>query len=97
MNQVLVFEGLERKQTGAAGPGDIVLINGIEGIGIGMTLTDLENPLPLPMLTVDEPTLTMNFCVNNSPSGRAAKASSSPAGKSVTGSTANCRATWRCA
>ncbi len=55
-------------------PGDIVLINGIEDIGIGVTLTDLENPLPLPMLKVDEPTLTMNFCVNNSPlAGREGK------------------------
>jgi len=74
VNQVLKFEGLERKQATEAGPGDIVLINGIEGIGIGVTLTDVENPLPLPMLQVDEPTLTMNFCVNNSPlAGREGK------------------------
>ena len=74
VNQVLVFEGLERKPADSAGPGDIVLINGIEGIGIGVTLTDLENPVPLPMLTIDEPTLTMNFCVNNSPlAGREGK------------------------
>jgi GTP-binding protein len=74
VNQVLKFEGLERKQATEAGPGDIVLINGIEGIGIGVTLTDIEQPLPLPMLTVDEPTLTMNFCVNNSPlAGREGK------------------------
>ena len=74
VNQVLKFEGLERKQATEAGPGDIVLINGIEGIGIGVTLTDIENPLPLPMLRVDEPTLTMNFCVNNSPlAGREGK------------------------
>jgi GTP-binding protein len=74
VNQVLKFEGLERKQATEAGPGDIVLINGIEGIGIGVTLTDIENPLPLPMLKVDEPTLTMNFCVNNSPlAGREGK------------------------
>ena len=74
VNQVLVFEGLERKPAELAGPGDIVLINGIEGIGVGVTLTDLENPVPLPMLTIDEPTLTMNFCVNNSPlAGREGK------------------------
>jgi GTP-binding protein len=74
VNQVLVFEGLERKPADIAGPGDIVLINGIEGIGIGVTLTDLESPVPLPMLTIDEPTLTMNFCVNNSPlAGREGK------------------------
>ncbi|MDE2093638.1 MAG: translational GTPase TypA [Burkholderiales bacterium] len=74
VNQVLKFEGLERKQATEAGPGDIVLINGIEGIGIGVTLTDIERPQPLPMLIVDEPTLTMNFCVNNSPlAGREGK------------------------
>ncbi len=74
VNQVLKFEGLERQQATEAGPGDIVLINGIEGIAIGVTLTDIERPLPLPMLQVDEPTLTMNFCVNNSPlAGREGK------------------------
>lgn len=74
VNQVLKFHGLERVQATEAGPGDIVLINGIEDIGIGVTLTDLENPVPLPMLEVDEPTLTMNFCVNTSPlAGREGK------------------------
>jgi GTP-binding protein len=74
INQVLKFEGLDRKQATEAGPGDIVLINGIEGIGIGVTLTDIDHPVPLPMLKVDEPTLTMNFCVNNSPlAGREGK------------------------
>src|SRR5437763_10483025 len=67
VNQVLVFEGLERQQAAEAGPGDIVLVNGIENIGIGMTLTTFDDPKPLPMLRVDEPTLTMNFCVNTSP------------------------------
>jgi GTP-binding protein len=74
VNQVLTFEGLERRPTALAGPGDIVLVNGIEGIGIGVTLTSIDNPRPLPMLLVDEPTLTMNFCVNNSPlAGREGK------------------------
>ncbi len=74
VNQVLKFEGLERQQATEAGPGDIVLINGIEEIGIGVTLTDADNPAPLPMLKVDEPTLTMNFCVNTSPlAGREGK------------------------
>jgi GTP-binding protein len=74
VNQVLKFEGLERIQAAAAGPGDIVLINGIEDIGIGMTLTSPETPRPLPMLAIDEPTLTMNFCVNTSPlAGREGK------------------------
>jgi GTP-binding protein len=74
VNQVLTFEGLERQQTSQAGPGDIVLVNGIEDIGIGMTLTSVDDPRPLPMLHVDEPTLTMNFCVNTSPlAGREGK------------------------
>ena len=74
VNQVLTFEGLERRVADSAGPGDIVLVNGIEDIGIGVTLTDLDDPRPLPMLQVDEPTLTMNFCVNTSPlAGREGK------------------------
>ncbi len=74
INQVLKFHGLDRVQVTEAGPGDIVLINGIEEIGIGVTITDRENPAPLPMLKVDEPTLTMNFCVNTSPlAGREGK------------------------
>jgi GTP-binding protein len=74
VNQVLKFEGLERRQADSAGPGDIVLVNGIEDIGIGETITNLETPRPLPMLRIDEPTLTMNFCVNTSPlAGREGK------------------------
>ncbi|MDI4633439.1 translational GTPase TypA [Pelomonas sp. V22] len=74
INQVLTFQGLDRVQVTEAGPGNIVLINGIEEIGIGVTVTDPANPLPLPMLKVDEPTLTMNFCVNTSPlAGREGK------------------------
>lgn len=74
VNQVLTFQGLDRVQVKEAGPGDIVLINGIEEIGIGVTVTDPLNPAPLPMLKVDEPTLTMNFCVNTSPlAGREGK------------------------
>ncbi|MFY7863812.1 translational GTPase TypA [Roseateles sp.] len=74
INQVLTFQGLDRVQVTEAGPGNIVLINGIEDIGIGVTVTDQANPSPLPMLKVDEPTLTMNFCVNTSPlAGREGK------------------------
>ena len=74
INQVQTFEGLERIASTEAGPGEIVLINGIEDIGIGVTITDPVNPQPLPMLKIDEPTLTMNFCVNNSPlAGREGK------------------------
>ncbi|MBH9576538.1 translational GTPase TypA [Inhella proteolytica] len=74
INQVLKFKGLDRMMVQEAGPGDIVLINGIEDIGMGVTITDPANPQPLPMLKVDEPTLTMNFCVNTSPlAGREGK------------------------
>ncbi|TMH40522.1 MAG: GTP-binding protein, partial [Betaproteobacteria bacterium] len=67
VNQVLMFEGLERQQVEEAEAGDIVLINGIEEVSIGTTLCDLEHPDALPLLKVDEPTLTMNFLVNASP------------------------------
>jgi GTP-binding protein len=74
VNQVLMFEGLERKQVDEAEAGDIVLINGIDEVGIGATITDLDHPEALPLLKVDEPTLTMNFLVNASPlAGREGK------------------------
>ncbi len=67
VNQVLGFRGIERVQMEEAGAGDIILINGIEDIGIGVTLADINQPEALPMPKVDEPTLTMTFQVNNSP------------------------------
>ncbi len=67
INQVLGFHGLNRVLVDEAEAGDIVLINGIEEIGIGVTICDKDNPLALPLLKVDEPTLTMNFQVNDSP------------------------------
>jgi len=67
VNQVLGFRGLERVSMDEAEAGDIVLISGIEEIGIGVTLADPAQPEALPMLSVDEPTLTMNFQVNTSP------------------------------
>ena len=74
INQVLSFKGLERKVIDEASAGDIVLINGVEDIDIGSTICDPEHPDALPMLTVDEPTLTMNFMVNTSPfAGREGK------------------------
>ena len=74
INQVLTFEGLERKVSVEARAGDIVLINGIEEINIGSTLCDPEHVDALPLLRVDEPTLTMNFMVNSSPlAGREGK------------------------
>ena len=74
INQVLSFKGLERVQVEEAQAGDIVLINGIDEIGIGVTICAPETPEALPMITVDEPTLTMNFLVNSSPlAGREGK------------------------
>lgn len=74
INQVLNFKGLERVLVDEAVAGDIVLINGIDEIGIGSTVCAPDTPEALPMLTVDEPTLTMNFMVNNSPlAGREGK------------------------
>ncbi len=74
INQVLKFSGLEREIVAEAEAGDIVLINGIEELGIGCTVCAPEALDALPMLKVDEPTLTMNFCVNTSPlAGREGK------------------------
>ncbi|MBI1965265.1 MAG: translational GTPase TypA [Betaproteobacteria bacterium] len=67
VNQVLVFKGLERVVTEEAQAGDIVAINGVDEIGIGVTITDSEQSGALPLLKVDEPTLVMNFQVNTSP------------------------------
>ena len=67
VGQVQVFKGLDRTQAEEAQAGDIVLINGIEDVGIGVTLCSVDKPDALPLLKVDEPTLTMNFQVNTSP------------------------------
>ena len=74
INQVLKFKGLEREIVDEAVAGDIALINGIEELAIGTTLCAVDKPDPLPMLKIDEPTLTMNFMVNTSPlAGREGK------------------------
>ncbi|CAD86466.1 MULTISPECIES: translational GTPase TypA [Nitrosomonas] len=67
VNQVSGFRGLDRIQLSEAAAGDIVLISGIEELGIGTTLADIDHPEALPMPVVDEPTLSMNFQVNTSP------------------------------
>ncbi|MFO1386175.1 MAG: translational GTPase TypA [Chitinivorax sp.] len=67
INQVLGFQGLERVPVEGAEAGDIVIISGIEEIGIGVTIADKDNPKGLELLSVDEPTLTMDFMVNSSP------------------------------
>jgi GTP-binding protein len=74
VNQILKFRGLEREVVPQAEAGDIVLINGIDELNIGTTVCQIDHVEPLPMLTVDEPTLTMNFMVNASPlAGREGK------------------------
>lgn len=67
INQVLGFRGLDRVPVEEAEAGDIVIISGIEEIGIGFTICDRDKPVGLPHLGVDEPTLTMDFMVNTSP------------------------------
>ncbi|HTP04291.1 MAG TPA: translational GTPase TypA [Nitrospirota bacterium] len=61
------FQGLKRVDTEKATVGDIVALAGIEGVNIGDTITDPENPKPLPRIAVDEPTISMLFSINNSP------------------------------
>ena len=67
INQVLGFQGLERIPVEEAEAGDIVIISGLDDIGIGVTIADRDNPIGLPVMTVDEPTLNMDFMVNTSP------------------------------
>lgn len=65
--KIWTYEGLKRKETDLATVGDIVAISGIDQLNIGETLSDAENPTPLPLLSIDEPTLSMTFMVNDSP------------------------------
>jgi len=65
--QVLGFMGLERREVAEAEAGDIIAINGIEALGISDTVCAPDAPEQLPVLTVDEPTISMTFQVNNSP------------------------------
>ncbi|HSG66562.1 MAG TPA: GTP-binding protein, partial [Gammaproteobacteria bacterium] len=68
------FEGLKRVEETIARPGDVLAIAGVEGITIGETVSDAENPKPLPKIQIDEPTIAMTFAVNTSPfAGREGK------------------------
>jgi len=74
IGQVLTFNGLERRPVAAAEAGDIVAVTGVDEVNIGLTLCDIEHPYGLPPISVDEPTLAMNFQVNTSPfAGREGK------------------------
>ena len=67
VSSLFTFQGLERMAVNEASAGEIVALAGIEGITIGDTVTDIENPRPLPRITVDEPTISIVFSVNTSP------------------------------
>jgi GTP-binding protein len=68
---LFVYEGLDRIEVETAGPGDIIAIAGMEGIGLGESIADGDDPHPLNPLHVDEPTMSMEFLINDSPfSGR---------------------------
>jgi len=72
--KVYTYEGLKRTAVPEAGPGEIVCIAGAEEIGIGDTICDPANPIPLPRISVDEPTMSMIFRVNDGPfAGREGK------------------------
>jgi GTP-binding protein len=67
VKELYVFEGLGKKKVSAVSAGDICAVVGIEGFNIGETLADFENPEALPVISVDEPTMNMQFSINNSP------------------------------
>jgi GTP-binding protein len=67
ITKLFTFNGLKRTDTEVTQIGDIVAIAGVTGITIGETITSLENPVPLPLIVIDEPTIAMQFSVNNSP------------------------------
>lgn len=65
--QIFNYQGLKRTSVEEAVAGDIVLVSGISNISIGDTICDKDNINPLPAITIEEPTMSMNFCVNTSP------------------------------
>ncbi|MCC0634328.1 MULTISPECIES: translational GTPase TypA [unclassified Clostridioides] len=67
VSRLSVYEGLKQVEVNEATSGEIVVISGIPDISIGETLCDLDNPLPMEMIKIEEPTLSMNFLVNDSP------------------------------
>lgn len=67
VKELYVFEGLGKKKVNEVTAGDICAVVGIEGFNIGETLADFENPEALPVISVDEPTMNMQFSINNSP------------------------------
>jgi GTP-binding protein len=74
ISKLIGYEGLQQVEISEAMTGDIVTIAGFDEVGIGETIAGAENPTPLPYVSIDEPTISMNFIVNNSPfAGREGK------------------------
>ncbi|GJQ20891.1 MAG: translational GTPase TypA [Bacteroidia bacterium] len=67
VTKIYSFEGLKRIEVQAASAGDIIALAGMEDVDIGETIADASDPTPLPFVSIEEPTLSMNFIVNNSP------------------------------
>ena len=67
VSKIYTFEGLKRTECSEASAGDIIALAGMEDVDIGETVADAADPRPLPFVTIEEPTLSMNFVVNNSP------------------------------
>ncbi|SFC71565.1 translational GTPase TypA [Clostridium uliginosum] len=67
ITSVFTYNGLKREETEEASLGDIVAVSGVTDANIGETIADVQNPEALPFVSIDEPTLSMNFMVNNSP------------------------------
>ena len=67
IRDLMVFDGLGKTRVDTVQCGDICAVVGLEGFEIGDTVADFENPEPLPPIEVDEPTMSMLFCINNSP------------------------------
>jgi len=97
INQVLTFQGLERVQATEAGPGEIVLINGIADIGIGVTVTDPAQPAAAAHAQGRRADADHELLRQHLARWRAAKASTSPAARSGTACRRNCSTTWHCA
>jgi GTP-binding protein len=67
VTKIYTFDGLKRIEVEEAGAGDIIAIAGMEDVDIGETIADAADPTALPFVAIEEPTLSMNFMVNNSP------------------------------
>ena len=67
IKELMIFDGLSKTKVDSVQCGDICAVVGLDGFEIGDTIADFENPEPLPPIEVDEPTMSMLFCINNSP------------------------------